>query len=127
MSFLPNYFHSFQIIAISKICHPIPEGRENWSAEPAIFANKFKKSNNQLYVNVLQIFSYYKWVKINHLPLKILKSQQGSSLVVPNPWSSPSLGSPLNPILTKGADYAHRITVNRQICFCFLLSLRVAI
>ena len=42
-----KYCHSFLIIATSNICHPeqlqylpIPEERENWPAEPAIFASQ---------------------------------------------------------------------------------------
>ena len=48
VSFLPNYCHSFQIIAISNICHPeqlqyppIPEGREKWPPEVAIYASTY--------------------------------------------------------------------------------------
>ena len=37
LSFLPNYCHSFCIIVIpSSDLPPIPEGRKNWPAEPAL-------------------------------------------------------------------------------------------
>ena len=50
ISVIPSeYCHSFQIITISNICHPeylryppIPEGREKWPPEVAIYASHSK-------------------------------------------------------------------------------------
>ena len=55
LSFYPNQCHSFQIITISNICHPeqlqyppIPEGREKWPPEVAIYASKSKRNKRNL-------------------------------------------------------------------------------
>ena len=47
LSFLLYYCNSFQIIVIpnSSQFPPIPEGRENWTAEPAMFASSNKKQD----------------------------------------------------------------------------------
>ena len=61
-----KYFHSFRIITISNICHPeqlryspIPEGREKWPPEVAIYASIVKSCIFQLLYISLSKWSNY--------------------------------------------------------------------